>query len=120
MAAAENRLGVPPPKNTATMRRPHTAGSATSRSAVKAPTYSASGISPRRSCELKSQYGHFLRHHGMWIYSASGGSAAKRGESNPESTAVLIVTHRDESTTLAWPCPGARARFFFPAEARRR
>ena len=30
-----------------------------------------------RSCELKSQYGHFFRHHGMWMYSASGGSASK-------------------------------------------
>ena len=24
------------------------------------------GSSPLRSCELKSQYGHFFRHHGMW------------------------------------------------------
>ena len=32
--------------------------------------------SPRCSCELKSQYGHFFRHHGRCTYSDSGGSAA--------------------------------------------
>ena len=63
---AEKRLGVPPPMNTETTRRPQIDGSANSRSAMSASTYAASGASPFASCELKSQYGHFLRHHGMW------------------------------------------------------
>ena len=33
----------------------------------------------RASCELKSQYGHLRTHHGMWMYSDSGGSAVKCG-----------------------------------------
>ena len=36
MASGENRLGVPPPMNTLTTRRPHTSGSEASRSAHRA------------------------------------------------------------------------------------
>ena len=41
--AAENRLGVPPPKNTVPTLRPHTDGSENSRSASSASTYASSG-----------------------------------------------------------------------------
>ena len=74
--SGENRLGVPPPMNTLDSRRPHTEGSSDSRSSSSLPTYSFSGSAPPRSCELKSQYGHLRTHHGMWTYSASGGSTA--------------------------------------------
>jgi len=50
-----NRLGVPPPMNTLTTRRPQTDGSMPSRSATSASTYSRSGKASRFSCELKSQ-----------------------------------------------------------------
>ena len=78
--SAENKLGVPPPKNTLLILRPQTLGVASSKSAIKASTYALSGISPflwRLSCELKSQYGHFLTHHGMWIYKESGDELVK-------------------------------------------
>ncbi len=104
ICSGANRLGVPPPMKTLWMRRPHTKGSAASRSATSASTYwrctsvcnvrpAADPGSPVRSgrprgvategslgvssCELKSQYGHFFRHHGRCTYRASGGSAAK-------------------------------------------
>ena len=64
MAAAEKRLGVPPPMKIVCSRRPQTRGSVASRSATSASTYSPSGTSPRASCELKSQYGHFRMHQG--------------------------------------------------------
>ena len=66
IAAAEKRLGVPPPMKIEVTRRPQTDGSANSRSANSASTYASSGTSPRASCELKSQYGHLRTHHGMW------------------------------------------------------
>ncbi len=55
IAAAENRLGVPPPTKRETILRFQIDGSANSRSAKSASTYCASGTSPRASCELKSQ-----------------------------------------------------------------
>ena len=82
IASGENRLGVPPPRNTVDTLRPHTDGSARSRSATSASTYASSGgpaSPPRHSCELKSQYGHFFRHHGRCTYSESGGSVRKVG-----------------------------------------
>ena len=64
IAAAENRLGVPPPKKIEYTRRPQTGGSASSRSAMSASTYASSGQRFAGSCELKSQYGHLRTHHG--------------------------------------------------------
>ena len=66
MAAGDSRLGVPPPKKTLTTGRPQISGKADCRSAISAATYSASGIVPLASCELKSQYGHLRTHHGTW------------------------------------------------------
>ncbi len=65
MASGVKRLGVPPPMKMVCTRRPQTFGRLASRSATRASTYSASGSSPRFSWELKSQYGHLRRHHGM-------------------------------------------------------
>ena len=63
--SGENRLGVPPPMNTLTTRRPHTDGSRSSRSTKQRLDVLALGYGPARSCELKSQYGHLRTHHGM-------------------------------------------------------
>src|SRR5688572_4820766 len=68
-----NRLGVPPPKNTVPIGLPAASARSCARSASSASTYSFSGSLPCAACELKSQYGHFFTHHGMWTYSASGG-----------------------------------------------
>ncbi len=54
--------------------------------------------SPRASCELKSQYGHLRTHHGMWTYSASGGSAANRGAAGDGSAAPTAGGIRPEAT----------------------
>ena len=64
-ASAENRLGVPPPRNTLTMRRAgRDRAHCNARSRSRASRYCASGSSPRSACELKSQYGHLRTHHG--------------------------------------------------------
>jgi hypothetical protein len=63
--AADIRLGVPPPMKTLPTGRFQTCGSAASRSAIRAARYAASSVSPRGSCELKSQYGHLRTHHGQ-------------------------------------------------------
>src|SRR4249919_1840391 len=78
IAAGGNRLGVPPPRNTLCTVRPQTSGRSCSRSAVRAATYSWIGNASGCWCELKSQYGHFRTHHGMWMYSDSGGGISMR------------------------------------------
>src|SRR5690606_26591651 len=74
MPAAENTLGVPPPIKMLLMVRPCTRGRSCCKSASKCAIYSCSGIPCLTACELKSQYGHFWIHHGIWIYSARGGN----------------------------------------------
>src|SRR5438477_12193618 len=80
-----NRLGVPPPIKTERTLRPQIDGSASSRSFSSASTYTSCGTSPRASCELKSQYGHFFRHHGICTYSESGGSVLNFGRVNVDA-----------------------------------
>src|SRR5437763_17153820 len=77
-----NRLGVPPPIKTERTLRPQIDGSASSRSFSSASTYTSCGTSPRASCELKSQYGQFLRPHGICTYSDSGCSVLQFGRLN--------------------------------------
>src|SRR5437868_777264 len=89
--SGENRLGVPPPIKTEITLRPQIDGSANSRSARSASTYAPSGMSSRASCELKSQYGHFFRHHGMCTYSDSGGSALNFGRVSVEAENATTV-----------------------------
>ena len=121
--AAENRLGVPPPKNTVPTLRPHTDGSENSRSASSASTYASSGKSPRASCELKSQYGHLRMHQGTCTYSDSGGSAAKRGAREGGGAAVTARHPPRRRAARSAPASrgrGASARSWCPAAARRR
>src|SRR5438105_6868450 len=89
--SGENRLGVPPPIKTEIALRPQIDGSANSRSARSASTYALSGTSSRASCELKSQYGHFFRHHGMCTYSDSGGSDLNFGRVSVEAENAMTV-----------------------------
>jgi hypothetical protein len=95
IASGEKRLGVPPPRNTVETLRPQTDGSVLSRSATSASTYSRSGSVPAspafHACELKSQYGHLERHQGRCTYSASGGSAVKRGRVARGSTTTALT-----------------------------
>ena len=75
MADTENTLGVPPPINMVSMPRPQKWGSSCCKSVSRAWTYASSSSVVLMVCELKSQYGHFCRHQGMWMYKDSGGSA---------------------------------------------
>ena len=78
IASGANRLGVPPPKKTLTSSRPASAAPKSSQIAIKIGQQRIDvridrQSRPRCACELKSQYGHFFTHHGMWMYSDSGG-----------------------------------------------
>src|SRR4051812_14304474 len=97
MDSGENRLGVPPPMKTLMTRRPQTDGNAASTSSINRLVYSDSGKAPERSCELKSQYGHLRTHHGIWTYSASGGSASKRTAPG-RSTATGIMQQLQQAS----------------------
>src|SRR6266851_6737442 len=62
-----NNDGVPPPKKIVLMRSPlnGAAPARCSSSVISAEVYCASGHTAA-ACELKSQYGHFDWHHGIW------------------------------------------------------
>ncbi len=67
MDLGSNSDGVPPPKKIVLMRWPEYDGvlALFSSSEISARVYSASGHDDA-ACELKSQYGHFDWHHGIW------------------------------------------------------
>ena len=76
MPSGENRLGVPPPMNTLiTAPAPDQRQRRFQVGAQRVEVAGFGQLRPRHSCELKSQYGHFFRHHGRCTYSDSGGSA---------------------------------------------
>ncbi len=55
---------MPPPMKTETTRRPQIDGSADFEVGDQRVDVRGLGRLARASCELKSQYGHFLTHHG--------------------------------------------------------
>src|SRR5258707_7223824 len=67
MDFGSNSEGVPPPKKIVLIRSPEYDGvfDLCSSSEINARVYCASGHDDA-VCELKSQYGHFDWHHGMW------------------------------------------------------
>ena len=105
IAAAENRLGVPPPMNTEhDLAAPDRRQRELEVGEQRVDVARRLRASPRASCELKSQYGHFLTHHGMCTYSDSGGSAAKRGlrrRRRPAASRDRGAAHADHALMLA-------------------
>src|SRR5258706_9110805 len=79
--------------------------------------YSDWGNADGALCELKSQYGHLRTHHGMWMYSDSGGSDAafpspsgRRWREAPDegSGPNKRLCISEPSPALRAPSPGGR------------
>ena len=71
IASGANRLGVPPPKKMLTSSRRSIAAPKRQIAIEIAQQRIDVRVRPAtrrsRACELKSQYGHFFTHHGMWM-----------------------------------------------------
>src|SRR6185312_15017910 len=71
--------GVPPPKKIVETVRPGTRAAVAAISAVNARTKRASSIAAWRTWLLKSQYGHFERQNGQWMYTPNAAAGRSAG-----------------------------------------